>query len=101
LVGGKFLDRCKLYKTEDKYHPEPYQVDDFYVGARIQVFGRTLELMGTDERSQKNLSDINQCAAPFLSPALRRPSSAYSFFVSLPPLFIYSLRYGNTSKFAD
>ena len=60
---------CKLYKTDDQYHPEPYQVDDFYVGSRIQVFGRTLELISTDERSQKNLSDINQCVARVLLPA--------------------------------
>jgi hypothetical protein len=68
LVGGKFLDRCKLYKTDDQYHPEPYQVEDFYVGARIQVFGRTLELTSTDERSQKNLSEINQCVGACLFP---------------------------------
>uniref|UniRef100_A0A7S0S6H3 EF-hand domain-containing protein n=1 Tax=Chlamydomonas leiostraca TaxID=1034604 RepID=A0A7S0S6H3_9CHLO len=46
IAGGKFLERQKVYKPSSE---EIYTYMDLYVGATLEIFNRTFELMEADE----------------------------------------------------
>ncbi|KAG2435098.1 hypothetical protein HXX76_007184 [Chlamydomonas incerta] len=58
IAGGKFLERQKIYKPRSE---EIYTYLDLYVGATIEVFNRTFELLEADEYTltyMENYKDI-------------------------------------------
>eukprot|EP00879_Flechtneria_rotunda_P003529 GHRR01003761.1.p1 GENE.GHRR01003761.1~~GHRR01003761.1.p1 ORF type:complete len:637 (+),score=222.63 GHRR01003761.1:163-2073(+) len=46
IVGGKFLERQRVYKPQSE---EIYTYQDLYVGAQLNVFNRSFELLDADE----------------------------------------------------
>lgn len=56
IAGGKFLERQKVYKPQSE---EIYTYMDMYVGATMQIFNRTFELMEADEYTYTYMENVS------------------------------------------